>query len=170
MAPPRATYRSCGHRLSIAPHRFSCSNPDQLGHQLSRVAIDATLDSLRASSNAKAWGPFPRALERYSAAMSGTSVLAATVTACLVLLASASDARAQSQAAGHPVSGVAVDVTDAVLPHAEVVLTMPSGAIVQTTTTDDTGTFRFPKVSPGRYEVHVSFEGFQPTVARVTVG
>ena len=32
------------------------------------------------------------------------------------------------------------------------------------------GNFRFDAVPQGRYEVHVAFEGFQPTTARLTVG
>ncbi len=71
--------------------------------------------------------------------------------------------------AGQPVTGVVVDATGAVLPNAQVSLTPVTGA-AQTTTTDATGTFRFEGVLPGRYDVRITFEGFQPTTVRVTVG
>jgi len=71
---------------------------------------------------------------------------------------------------GQVVTGVAVDATGAVLPNAQVVLTTAANAALQTAATDATGTFRFQGVPPGRYEIRVAFEGFQPTTARVTVG
>ena len=74
-----------------------------------------------------------------------------------------------SSAPGQVVTGVVVDATGAVLPNADIVLTSASNATI-TTTTDATGTFRFADVPAGRYEVRASFEGFQPTTVRVTVG
>src|SRR5437016_8218698 len=71
---------------------------------------------------------------------------------------------------GQVVSGVAVDATGAVLPKAQVVLVTPANAPVQVTATDATGVFRFDAVPPGRYEIHVTFEGFQPTTVKLTVG
>src|SRR2546425_367771 len=87
------------------------------------------------------------------------------------LLLSAFLAFAQ-RTAGQTVSGVAIDATGAVLPNAEVTLTTASApaAPMQRTTTDASGNFRFESVPPGRYEVHVTFEGFDPTTAKVTVG
>ena len=67
-------------------------------------------------------------------------------------------------------TGVAVDATGAVLPQAEVVLLNGSDVTIMTTTTDAAGNFRFEAVPPGRYGVRVSFEGFQPTTAKLTVG
>jgi Carboxypeptidase regulatory-like domain len=77
---------------------------------------------------------------------------------------------AQQRTNAQTVSGVVVDVTGTVLPNAEVVLGSASGATVQTTTTDATGTSRFDGVAPGRYEARVAFEGCRPTTVRVTVG
>jgi len=87
-----------------------------------------------------------------------------------VLLSMPGAAQAQRTATTQPITGVAIDTTGAVLPNADVVLTTLSGATVQQTTTDAAGNFRFDTVPQGRYEVHVAFEGFQPTTARVTVG
>jgi outer membrane receptor protein involved in Fe transport len=74
------------------------------------------------------------------------------------------------QTSAHPITGVAIDTTGAVLPNADVILTTTAGVTLQQTTTDAAGNFRFDGVPQGRYEVHVTFEGFQPTTARVTVG
>lgn len=67
------------------------------------------------------------------------------------------------------VAGVAVDSSGAVLPGAQVVLTTGLTTAVQTTVADATGMFRFASVPPGRYEVKVSFEGFQTTTVKVIV-
>jgi len=90
--------------------------------------------------------------------------------ALAVILAATVGASAEQRPAAQAVTGVVIDVTGAVLPNAQVVLITPPNAIVRTTASDATGTFRFDDVPQGRYEVRVSFEGFQPTTARVTVG
>jgi hypothetical protein len=78
---------------------------------------------------------------------------------------------AQPRQSGLAVTGVAVDATGAVLPHAQVVLTTAgTTTVVSMTAADASGTFRFASVPPGRYDVTVTFEGFQPTIVRVTVG
>ncbi|HYM24636.1 MAG TPA: TonB-dependent receptor, partial [Vicinamibacterales bacterium] len=92
--------------------------------------------------------------------------LALISVAVLVLNASVNGQRPLAQA----ITGVAVDATGAVLPNADVRLTTTAGAAVQQTTTDAAGNFRFELVPQGRYEVHVAYEGFEPTTARVTVG
>src|SRR5437773_1252333 len=93
-------------------------------------------------------------------------LLAIVVYIIIALAVPAQAQRSSTQA----VTGVAVDATGAVLPNAIVVLTTPANTAVQTATTDATGTFRFDGVPPGRYDVRVTFEGFQPTTAHVTVG
>jgi len=76
---------------------------------------------------------------------------------------------AQARPTGQTVTGTAVDPTGAVLPNADVALSRPDGTAM-TTRTDATGAFRFDAVPPGRYELRVAFEGFQPTTVRLTVG
>ncbi|MCX6538630.1 MAG: carboxypeptidase-like regulatory domain-containing protein [Acidobacteria bacterium] len=99
----------------------------------------------------------------------GPSRTRALITLTLVLVA-VLGVSARQRTSGQVVAGTAVDATGAVLPRAQVTLTTTSNAAVQTTTTDAAGTFRFEGVVPGRYEIRVSFEGFQPTIAQVTVG
>jgi len=45
-----------------------------------------------------------------------------------------------------------------------------NGAVVATTTADGSGVFQFANIRPGRYDVRVSFEGFESATAHVTVG
>jgi outer membrane receptor protein involved in Fe transport len=83
-------------------------------------------------------------------------------------------ARAQAPQAsvrtGVSVSGVVTDPQGGVIPGARVEL-IPEGRVpLVTLQTDTNGAFRFDRVTPGSYEVHVSFEGFEPKTVRVTVG
>src|SRR5262249_32216420 len=83
-------------------------------------------------------------------------------------IAAALQVSAAPQARPQEVTGVAIDATGAVLPGAAVVLTSAGTGAAKTTTTDAGGTFRFESVPPGRYEIRISFEGFQPTTVRLT--
>jgi hypothetical protein len=71
------------------------------------------------------------------------------------------------------VTGVVQDQTGAVLAGASIELVSVSGAaasVVQSTTADGTGAFRFEKVAPGPYELRATYEGFKPASTRVRVG
>jgi outer membrane receptor protein involved in Fe transport len=97
------------------------------------------------------------------------STWAGLATIAGLLLVVAADVAAQTRPASS-ISGVAIDGTGAVLPSAAVVLATSAHVPVRTTTTDADGAFRFEDLAQGRYEVRVSFEGFQPTTVRVTIG
>ncbi|HEV3141656.1 MAG TPA: TonB-dependent receptor, partial [Vicinamibacterales bacterium] len=71
------------------------------------------------------------------------------------------------------VTGVVQDQTGAVLAGASIELVSVSGAaasVVQSTTADGTGAFKFEKVAPGQYELRATYEGFKPASARLRVG
>ena len=88
-----------------------------------------------------------------------------------VVMAITGVAAASAQpATGQPVTGVVVDQSGAVLQSAQVELRTTAGAVVGSTQTDAAGTFRFEHVAPGRFDVLVTFEGFRPSTARITVG
>src|SRR5437588_4051783 len=55
--------------------------------------------------------------------------------------------------------GVVVDSTGAVIPGAKVVLTGPTGT--QTVTSENDGSFLFPRLAPGPYSVKVEKQGFK---------
>jgi hypothetical protein len=68
------------------------------------------------------------------------------------------------------VQGQVVDPTQAVIPHAKVVLGMKGGAsTLQTTNTDFNGYFKFTGVAPGVYEIIVSRQGFADHAESVNV-
>ena len=76
---------------------------------------------------------------------------------------------AAAQRGGVTVNGAVVDQTGAVLPAAQVELRTDAGP-VQSTTANKDGEFTFSGVASGRYTIVASFDGFQTTTARVTVG
>jgi len=90
----------------------------------------------------------------------------------IACVAVAAPARGQPQP--RPViTGVVQDQTGAVLANATVELVSVSGSassVVQSTTADGTGTFRFEDVAAGQYELRASYEGFTPAASRVRVG
>jgi Carboxypeptidase regulatory-like domain/TonB dependent receptor len=88
----------------------------------------------------------------------------------LLALAPTRHATAQPRPTSQAVTGTVADETGAVLPKAPVTLAAASATEVRSATTDETGTFRFDGVAPGRYRLHVEFPGFRPGVADVTVG
>lgn len=74
-----------------------------------------------------------------------------------------------AQNAGVAVGGVVQDQTGAILPNATVELVAASGAVVQATTADGSGVFRFDRVAPGAYQIVARFEGFTLASVRVRV-
>src|SRR5262245_15623032 len=68
------------------------------------------------------------------------------------------------------VTGVVLDQTGAVLAGASVQLIGSDTAVVQSTTADGEGRFRFDKVAAGQYELRATFEGFKQASTRVRVG
>jgi hypothetical protein len=85
----------------------------------------------------------------------------------LVLLLPGSPSFAQRAAVS--VTGVVQDQTGAVLTGAVVDLLNGRGVVVQSTTTDSVGVFRFDGVSTDQYQIVARFEGFNPASTRVRV-
>ena len=80
-------------------------------------------------------------------------------TAIAILLASCITASAQEQRGA--IEGVIRDSSGAVLPGVTVEARTATG-VVLTTTSDETGTFRFPSVLPGSYVVTANLDNFAP--------
>ena len=75
-------------------------------------------------------------------------------------LAAAAPAVAQEQRAS--IEGTIRDSSGGVLPGVTVEARSPSLAGVESTLSDSSGTYRFPALRPGRYEVTATLQGFQP--------
>src|SRR5689334_14152774 len=72
--------------------------------------------------------------------------------------------------AGVAVAGVVQDQTGAVIPGAQVMLTIAGDAKpIQTIVSDASGRFRFESVPPANYDIRTEFPGFKPNVAHVRV-
>jgi hypothetical protein len=96
-------------------------------------------------------------------------VLHRRLCALIVLVLTARQAAAQTSAP-IAVTGTVQDQTGAVLQGASVELVGAGGHVVQSTTADMSGAFRFDTVAAGQYELRATFEGFKPASARVRVG
>jgi hypothetical protein len=81
----------------------------------------------------------------------------------MMILAASGPASAQEQRAS--IEGVVRDGSAAVLPGVTVEAKSPSLVGGQTTITDRSGTYRFPALVPGRYEVVATLQGFGPAKA-----
>ena len=102
--------------------------------------------------------------------MAGTMLHLRVLLPWLLVMGLPGGAGAQQRPPATTVTGVIVDVTGAVLPNAQVDLTSTAGLTVQSTVADETGTFRFDRVTPGRYDIRSVFDGFEPTLVHITVG
>src|SRR5215510_3945785 len=67
-------------------------------------------------------------------------------------------------------SGTVSDVSGALIPGVEVTATNTGTGIVATVVTNESGTYRFPSLQPGPYELKASLSGFQTQTFRLTLG
>jgi hypothetical protein len=75
----------------------------------------------------------------------------------------ASSARAE---VGGKITGVVKDQSDAVIASATVVAINTATGVKETTKTDDQGSYAFPVLSVGQYEIYVTADGFKPNKTR----
>ena len=75
----------------------------------------------------------------------------------------------QSSSRRSTITGVVQDQTGAAIMGARVEL-KTANANPQSTTTDQSGSFRFNEVSPGKYEITISEQGFESSTKAVTLG
>src|SRR6476660_426432 len=67
-------------------------------------------------------------------------------------------------------SGTVADVSRALIPGVEVTATNTGTGVVGTVITNESGTYRFPSLQPGSYEVKASLAGFQTQTFRLSLG
>lgn len=80
------------------------------------------------------------------------------VVLLFAMLAIGGSAAAQDRSGS--ITGTVRDSSRAILPGATVLATSPSLVGVQTAVSDGQGTYRFPALTPGRYEITAQLQGF----------
>ena len=93
----------------------------------------------------------------------------AALLAALVLICSFTG-HAQLPSARFSISGVVQDQAGAAIVGARVELDAASNSGAQSTTTDQAGRFEFKRIAAGKYQLRVSYQGFESTTLDVTVG
>jgi hypothetical protein len=92
-------------------------------------------------------------MKRYASLLGGAVIL-------LVLAMSAVPTYAQEQSGS--IQGTIKDAQGGVLPGVTVEVKNQETGSVQTTVTDGSGTYRFPALPPGRYDINATLQGFGP--------
>ncbi len=85
-----------------------------------------------------------------------------TVISSLLLAAVLAAGPAWAQEQTGAIQGVIKDSSGSVIPGVTVEARNQETGAVQTTVTDGTGTYRFPSLPPGRYDLSTSLQGFSP--------
>src|SRR5688572_13838341 len=98
--------------------------------------------------------------------MKGTCITAG-VLACLFFFASNASAQGGINAT---LSGTVSDPSGALIPGVDVTTTNTATGVVATVLTNESGTYRFPSLQPGAYEVRASLIGFQAQTFKLTLG
>jgi len=88
----------------------------------------------------------------------------------LLLLTTSAFPQTTASLPSRAVTGTVHDSSDAVIIGASVELLGEDGKTIAQATTDNTGAFRFDRLSPGKYELHVQQEGFSEATIAVTLG
>ena len=95
-------------------------------------------------------------------------VLASAFSLLALLVLSSSPAYAQGGTTS-TLSGIAVDSSGAVLPGADVTVTLPSTGFTQSAVTNADGAFSFPGLNIGTYTVTVKLSGFKTFISNNVV-
>src|SRR6185369_10031590 len=67
-------------------------------------------------------------------------------------------------------SGTVSDSSGALVPGVSIAATNTATGVVSSTVTNEAGTYRYPSLQPGSYEVKASLPGFQSQTFRLTLG
>src|SRR5262245_14797048 len=92
----------------------------------------------------------------------------ALLVTCGLLLSGAARASAQVRITG-AIAGTVSDAAGLVVPGASVQLRDEGTGVVKAATTNEAGTFTFPDLNFGSYEVTVTLQGFRTAVLKAVV-
>jgi hypothetical protein len=87
----------------------------------------------------------------------------------VLLIVTATISFSQTSSDHSTLTGIIHDQTGALISGAKVDLIV-NNISQQSTTTDQSGSFRFNRVAPAKYQVQVTYQGFEPVTIDVTVG
>lgn len=87
----------------------------------------------------------------------------------VLLIATATISFSQTSSDHSTLTGIIHDQTGALISGAKVDLIV-NNISQQSTTTDQSGSFRFNRVTPAKYQIQVTYQGFEPITIDVTVG
>jgi hypothetical protein len=98
--------------------------------------------------------------------MNGSATLKASLSTatCALILALASPAHAQVDAASATLTGTVTDATGAVLPGSTITIVSVERGTTRSTATDRGGAYRVSALEPGRYDLRIDLTGFSPQV------
>src|SRR5207247_10571547 len=77
--------------------------------------------------------------------------------------------RARAQANAGRIDGIVSDPEGLPLPGVNLILTETLTGLARTAKTTAAGTYQFPSLSPGQYELRLEAHGFSPEVRRLTI-
>src|SRR6185295_7458564 len=75
-----------------------------------------------------------------------------------------------SQVINAALTGTVSDATGALIPGVEIMATHTATGVVSIVGTNESGTYRFPSLQPGPYQVKASLAGFQTQTFRLALG
>jgi hypothetical protein len=75
-----------------------------------------------------------------------------------------------AQVVNATLSGTVSDSTGALIPGVEITATQSGTGVVSTVVTNESGTYRFPSLQPGTYQVKASLTGCQGQTFQITLG
>src|SRR5437773_12196111 len=75
-----------------------------------------------------------------------------------------------AQVVNATLSGTVSDGSGALIPGVEITAAQTATGVVSTAITNESGTYRFPSLQPGPYQVKASLTGFQGQTLQVTLG
>src|SRR5215470_18055390 len=75
-----------------------------------------------------------------------------------------------AQVVNATLSGTVSDSTGALIPGVEITATQTGTGVVSTVVTNESGTYRFPSLQPGAYQVKAALTGFQGQTYQITLG
>src|SRR5438093_12461737 len=96
--------------------------------------------------------------------------ITATAVCCLAMLSAGLSTGFGQTGINATLSGAVTDASGALIPGVEITATNTGTGVVGMAVTNESGTYRFPSLQPGPYEVKATLAGFQTQTFRLALG